>query len=125
MSWPHFSTVTYWGLAAIFVVGVILATGSAFAETSPTHWRFPLWWLALAGTHLARLPVVPLIWLAFLFDAADGFMLFLYAAQPGADPFSLLVVLSPLIILALTVFIWWRGQYSRLSRSKGDPHVQL
>ena len=120
MTMPRFSTIIYWVLALIFTLGLISAVGSLFEPLYPIHWRFPLWWAALLGTHILRYPLVPAIWFAFLFDAFDGFMTFMYATQASPELFFIML---PILILALTILVWAQGQYHPLSRSKGDTHV--
>lgn len=115
MTRPRVITVAYWALAVFFLLGLVGATVSALADNYPSHWRFIIWWAALAGAHLARLPLVPVIWCAFLFDAFDTIMLWMYAAQGGLFPF----LIFPLLILPLTIYLWVRGQYSFTYFSKG------
>lgn len=118
MTLPRPSTVIYWLLALFFAWGLALAVEGALKENYPTEWRFSVWWVALLGTHLARVPLPPILWFAFLFDAFNGYMMFMYAAQaPG------IFLLFPLLILAAILFVWRRGHYNRMTPSKGDPHV--
>ncbi|NSX55049.1 hypothetical protein [Parasulfitobacter algicola] len=114
------TTALYWGIALILAWCLLISFHASTQEPYPAHWRFIIWWAVLLGTHLLRLPIVIVIYIAYFIDAFNGFMLMLYSAQPGADPFSLLLVFSPLILLGLFIWLWQSDQYDRLSRRKSQ-----
>jgi len=118
MTRTRFSTFAYWLLALIFAWGLIGAIVGALDDQYPSHWRFIVWWSALLVSHLARLPIVLLLWLAFLFDAFSVLMSWIYGTQGGLLPFLIL----PLLILPLTYYLKKSGQYSSKYFSKGVPN---
>ncbi|MDA9208552.1 hypothetical protein N9O61_06700 [Octadecabacter sp.] len=105
------STVTYWVLAVIFALVFVWAVVGLVVNFEAMHWRYALWWLAIAGTHLYRSPLVIVIWVAFLFDLFEPMMWFLYASQAVAVPF----LLAPILILGLLIYLWRRDQFKRFT----------
>ena len=112
------STITYWALALLFAWGLANATYDIIAG-GWTQWRMPLWWGATLGAHLARLPLVPFLWIGLFIDGIEGYMLFLYAAQPS-NAATIPVIAIPLIPLVLSLYVWRRGHYITPNFSKGD-----
>ena len=105
------STVTYWALAVIFALVLVWAVVGLVVNFEAMHWRYALWWLAIAGTHLYRSPFVIVIWVAFLFDLFEPMMRFLYATQTTGVAF----LLAPVLILGLLIYLWRRDQLTRPS----------
>lgn len=112
------STITYWALTIVFALVLMWTVIGLFVDGQGVHWRYVIWWVLILGAHLARTPILIVIWIAFLFDLFDPMMRFLYASQGPEIPFLII----PFLILAPLIYLWRRAQYTRSNFSEGDPN---